>query len=158
MDEEPAHPAMLVVPVPLADKRDHLFKVCPEWKMQQKILWADVKMETERWKSRWTDRDLLADGRCGQAVLDFLSSTDVGRLVPALEGGDARSEVSEWERRERREWEEEREVEAEEVGAVGKLGAGEELPLFLPTWHRRTRSRGWVSRSLSMIYRGRMRV
>ena len=72
-------------------------------------------------------------GRCGQAVLDFLSSTDVGRLVPPLEEGDARSEVSEWELRERREREEEREVEAEELGAVGELGAGEELPLFLPT-------------------------
>jgi len=22
--------------------RDHLFKVCPEWKMEQKILWAEV--------------------------------------------------------------------------------------------------------------------
>jgi len=22
--------------------RDHLFKVCPEWKMKQKILWAEV--------------------------------------------------------------------------------------------------------------------
>jgi len=44
--------------------RDHLFKVCPEWKMQQKILWAEVLKETKRWKSRWTVRDLLADGRC----------------------------------------------------------------------------------------------
>ena len=40
-------------------------------------------------------RDLLADGRCGQAVLDFLSSTDVGSLVPPLEESDARSEVLE---------------------------------------------------------------
>jgi len=61
--------------------RDHLFKVCPEWKMQQKILWAEVLKETKRWKSRWTVRDLLADG-CGRAVLGFLASTDVGRLVP----------------------------------------------------------------------------
>jgi len=81
--------------------RDHLFKVCPEWKMQQKILWAEVLKETKRWKSRWTVRDLLADGRCAQAVLDFLSSTDVGRLVPPLEEGDAGSEASEWELRER---------------------------------------------------------
>ena len=28
--------------------RDHLFKVCPEWKMQQKILWAEVRKETEK--------------------------------------------------------------------------------------------------------------
>jgi len=26
--------------------RDHLFKVCPEWKVQQKILWAEVLKET----------------------------------------------------------------------------------------------------------------
>jgi len=63
-------------------------------------------------------------------VLDFLTPTDVGRLVPPLgEEGDARSEVSEWEPRERREREEEREAEA--LGGEG--GAGEEPPLFLPT-------------------------
>ena len=90
--------------------RDHLFKVCPEWKMQQKILWAEVQKETERRKSRWTVWDLLANKRVGQAVLDFLSSTDVGRLVPPLEEGDARSEVSGWVLRERREREEEREA------------------------------------------------
>ena len=66
--------------------------------MQQKILWAEVLKETKRWKSRWTIRDLLANRRCRQAVLDFLSCTDVGRLVPLLEEeGDAGSEVSEWE-------------------------------------------------------------
>jgi len=47
--------------------RDHLFKVCPEWKMQQKVLWAEVQKETGRWKSRWKIRDLLADRRCRQA-------------------------------------------------------------------------------------------
>ena len=56
-----------------------------------------------------------------QAVLDFLSATDVGRRVPAEE--DTVSEVSE---AELREWEEEQRAEAEEGGA------GEE-PLFLPT-------------------------
>jgi len=59
-------------------------------------------------------------------VLDFLSTTDVGRLVPAE--GDAGSEVPEWELRWRREREEERRAEAEEVN-----GVGEEQPLFLPT-------------------------
>ena len=97
--------------------RDHLFKVCPEWKMPQKILWAEVLKETNRWKSRWTVRDLLADGRCGRTVLDFLSSADMGGLAPPLEKEDAGSEVSEWELRERREQDEE----------------GEEPPLFLPT-------------------------
>jgi len=66
-------------------------------------------------------------------MLEFLTSTDAGRLVPPLEEKDAGSQVSECELRERREQEEEREAEAEELGAVGELGAGEELPLFLPT-------------------------
>ena len=30
-------------------------------------------------------------------VLDFLAALDVGRLVPAVEGGNAGSDVSEWE-------------------------------------------------------------
>ena len=113
--------------------RDHLFKVCPEWTMQQKVLWAEVQKETEKWKSRWKIRDLLADERCGKVVLDFLSSTDVGRLVPPLEEADAGSEVSEWELRERREREEEREAEAQALGVEGDLGGGAEPPLFLPT-------------------------
>ena len=66
-------------------------------------------------------------------MLDFLSSTDVGRLVPPLEESDAGSEVSEWELRERQEREEERVAETAELGAAGELGAEEELPLFLPT-------------------------
>jgi len=114
--------------------RDHLFKVCPEWKMQQKVLWAEVLKETKRWKCRWTVRDLLADRRCGRAVLDFLSSTDVGRLAPPLaEKGDAGSEVSEWELRGHQERQEEREEKAEALGAEDEMGAGEGLPLFLPT-------------------------
>jgi hypothetical protein len=61
-------------------------------------------------------------------VLDFLSTTDVGRQVPPPAKDDAQSEASEWELQERREGEEERRVEAEELGA-----GGEEQPLFLPT-------------------------
>jgi len=37
---------------------------------------------------------IVTDGRCSQAVLAFLSTTDVGRLVVAEE--DVGSEVSEW--------------------------------------------------------------
>jgi len=48
-------------------------------------------------------------------VLDFLSTTDVGRLVPPEEDGDVGSEVLEWEHRERREREEERREEAEKA-------------------------------------------
>jgi len=103
--------------------REHLFKVCPEWKAQQKILWAEVRKDTGRGKDRWKIRDLLADERCGRAVLDFLASTDVGRRVPAEEG-DAVSEVSEVEVRE---W-------LGEQGAGGEeSGAEEGQPLFLPT-------------------------
>jgi len=90
-------------------------------KAQQKILWAEVRKETGKWKSRWKIRNLLADERCGRAVLDFLSTTDEGRRVPAEE--DAVSEVSEAELRE----------------FLGEQGAGAEEPgaggtsLFLPT-------------------------
>jgi hypothetical protein len=100
--------------------RDHLLKECPEWKPQQKTLWVEMKKETGIWKQRWKVRDLLADGRCSRAVLDFLSATDVGRMVPGVEEEDAASAVSELEVRERRE-------------GLGEWGAGGESPLFLPT-------------------------
>jgi len=90
--------------------------VCPEWKAQQKGLWAEVRKKTRKWESRWKALDLL----------DFLSAMDVGKLVPSR--GRRGSEVSEWERRER---EDERGAEVEELGAAGELGAVEELPLFL---------------------------
>ena len=76
--------------------------MCPEWKPQQKILWAEVSKENGRRESRWMIQDLL-------------SATNVGRLVPAEEG--AGSGASEWELRKRREREEERRVEAEELDA-----------------------------------------
>ena len=78
-----------------------------------------------KWEGKGPVRDLLADGRCSQAALDFLSTTDAGRLVPAEE--DAGSEVSEWERREQKE---EKRAEAEEVGVAGELAAGEGPPLL----------------------------
>ena len=82
----------------------------------------EVKKEIGRWKDRWKVRNLLADGRCSRAVLDFLSSTDVGRRVPG-EGHDAVSAVSELEMRE---WLYEQGSGPEEAGAGG-------TPLFLPT-------------------------
>ena len=58
-----------------------------------------------------------------QAVLDFLSATDVGRLVPSEEG--AGSDVSGRELRELREREDGRRADqAEELGVAGELGAG----------------------------------
>ena len=44
-----------------------------------------MQKETGKWKDRWRIWDLLADRRCSRAVLDFLSSTDVGRRAPAEE-------------------------------------------------------------------------
>ena len=85
-------------------------------------LWAEVKKETGRWKDRWKVKDLLADGRCSRAVLDFLAATDVGRRVP-VEEEDAVSAVSELEERE---WLEEQGAGATDPGEGG-------APLFLPT-------------------------
>ena len=75
--------------------------MCSELEAQQKILWVEVRKESGRWKSRFTVRDLFADVRCNQAVLDLLSTTDVGRLVPAPAEEHAGSEALEWELRER---------------------------------------------------------
>jgi len=58
--------------------REHILKNCPEWKTQQKVLWAEVRKGAGRGKSRFEIRDLLADGRCSQAVLDFLSPRTQG--------------------------------------------------------------------------------
>ena len=114
--------------------RDHLFKRCPRWKKEQRTLWEEVYKETGRGRWRWKAHELLADQRCSQAVLDFLSSTDVGKTVPpAAEEDDAGSEASEWELRERREREEEREEEAAVLGAGDEGDARSEHRLFLPT-------------------------
>jgi len=100
--------------------REHLFKERPESKAQQKTLWVEVWKETGKWKSRWGIRGLLADGRCSQAVLDFLSSTDAG--------SGCRQRRARWARCQRRSF---------ESGSRGEgRGAGHrggESPLFLPT-------------------------
>ena len=82
-------------------------------------MWATVKKETGRWKSQWKIRDLFADPRCSQAILDFLATTQVGRRVPKPdeEEEDAQSEASEWELREREERDEERRQRDEAMGA-----------------------------------------
>ena len=73
-------------------------------------------MDTGRWKNRWKIRDLLAYERCSRVVLDFLSSTDVGRRVPAEEEDalSAVSELEEWE------WLEEQRAGTEEPDVGGE--------------------------------------
>ena len=60
--------------------------------------------------------------------MNFLSATDVGRLVPAPAEEDLLGEAQEWELQRREREVEGGGVEAEELGA-----GGEEQPLFLPT-------------------------
>jgi len=88
---------------------------------------------------------LLADDRWSHAVLDFLSTTDVGGRVPAPAEEHAQNEASEWEHRERREKEEEGRREVEELGAEE-----EERPLLPPkrppSWPVRKRSRESLGR------------
>jgi len=106
--------------------RDHFFKACPKWKAQRKILWTEVREESERGKSQFEIRD--PPRRCevqpGGTRLPLCNGC--GRLVPAEEdAGGARcqsgSSESAGSGKERR-------AEAEELGADG-----EEQPLFLPT-------------------------
>ena len=60
--------------------REHLFKNCPQWKSQQKTLWATVLEETRklpgptRSRGRTNIAELLADQRCSQAELTFLAN------------------------------------------------------------------------------------
>ena len=103
-------------------------KRCPRWKKEQKDLWEEVWKETGKGRERWKVHEHFAERTCSQALLDFLSSTDIGKIVPAEEGDNAESEASEWKLRERAEQEEERRVEAETLGMEV-----EEPPLFLPT-------------------------
>jgi len=60
-------------------------------RLSRKSYGRDVLKESGRRKHRFTIRDLLADKKCSQAVLNFLSALEVGRLVPT--GEDAGSEV-----------------------------------------------------------------
>jgi len=65
-------------------------------------------------------------------ILDFLSSTDIGKTVPpVVKDGDGGNEVSEGELRERAELEDQKRTE--KLGAEDETGAGEGTLLFLPT-------------------------
>jgi hypothetical protein len=59
---------------------EHLFKVCTEWRKQM-VLWKKVRSQTKRGRDRFRIADLFADGRCGETILEFLKTIDVGRKV-----------------------------------------------------------------------------
>ena len=107
--------------------REHLLKNCPQWKHQQKTLWATVITETRkipgptRGRDRTQIAELFADERCSQAALAFLATTDVGRTGVSPEEGIGDGEASEasgWEARERAErvemWRQEEELLGED--------------------------------------------
>jgi hypothetical protein len=89
--------------------REHLFKCCPRWKRQQRLQWAEVRRQTAEVMTGFRIRDLFADERRSQAILDSSPplGTDVGRLAPKPAEEDPQSEASEWELRARNEREEE---------------------------------------------------
>jgi len=106
-------------------------KRCPRWKCGRGTLWEEVWKKAGRGRWRWKAHELFAEQSCSQAVLDFLSVTEVGKTVPAQEReDDVESAASVWELRERAEREEEKKVE--ELGAED-VGDGGEHRLFLPT-------------------------
>jgi len=73
---------------------DTSFKNCDRWRMQQKIMWAEIRKKTGRGKNRFTIREMFADERCTGAVLDFLRTTRVGaRTGPPDPGGEREKEV-----------------------------------------------------------------
>jgi len=76
------------------------------------------------WKLRGGRAGSRSGTWCSQSVLDLLSATDEGRLVPAPAEEAVQSEASEWAPRKRGGGK----VEAEELGDEGK-----EQPLFLPS-------------------------
>jgi hypothetical protein len=80
MVQEPGHHELGWCPCKV-QTREHLFKNCPRWKPQQKILWEEVRRETGRGKNRFKICNMLADERCAQPILDFLGTTEVGRRI-----------------------------------------------------------------------------
>lgn len=57
----------------------------------------EVKTETGRGRVRFKVWDHFADGRFSQAILDFFSTTDAGKLAPSPAEEDGQNKTSEWE-------------------------------------------------------------
>jgi hypothetical protein len=127
VDGEPAHHQVLVVPVQDPGAGGCLQELPPfEGPAEDPV----VEGAEGEWKRKGSVHDPGPPRRCevqpGSSGL--LSTTDMGRRVPAPAEEDEQNEVSEWGLRERQEREEGRRREAEEHGAEDK-----ERQLFLPT-------------------------
>jgi len=73
-----------------AQMQKHHFPNCNRWKDQRKTLSEEVGKETGC--SAGTHRhvtvsELLSIQKCDQAVMDFLSATDVGKIPPKMSEG-----------------------------------------------------------------------
>jgi hypothetical protein len=93
VDEEPSHRSVRVVRVQDADEGSHLQELPRVEGPAKDAVGGDAEGDWEG-TGRFKLRDLLTDDRCSQAVLDFLTTADAGRLVPVEK--DAQSEASEW--------------------------------------------------------------
>jgi len=117
----------------LSQTTNHLFKVCPEWKMQHMILWAEMLQDTKEWKNWWTVRDCWPMGDVGGQCWTFSPPrTWEGwchrwkrKAAPQVKCRSGSSGSAGSGRRSRR--------EREALGAVDDIGDGEELPWFLRT-------------------------
>jgi hypothetical protein len=79
--------------------RDHLFKWCKRWTREQKWLWVDgqeraqgyegVERVMKKLKISLPMTLVFAEEKCTQALLDFLSVTDVGRISGVGEEADS---------------------------------------------------------------------
>jgi hypothetical protein len=75
--------------------RDHLFKWCKRWKQEQKRLWVNgqegekgyegVEKVLKKPKISLPMSHVFAEEYCAQALLDFLSCTDVGKISRVVE-------------------------------------------------------------------------
>jgi len=78
--------------------RDHLFKWCKRWKREQRRLWVDgqegekgyegVEKVLKKPKISLPMSLVFAEEKCSQALMDFLSCTDVGRISRVVEEAD----------------------------------------------------------------------
>jgi len=65
--------------------REHLFRLCSQWKDQQKMLGKQVGKVTE-WRAGRCQHvqvsELLSMETCDMMVMDFLMATDIGKFPP----------------------------------------------------------------------------